>query len=66
MCHNLGSERGVVPEQGMRGIWPSPPISLREMWRCGVGQALSPTKIPCTTGIPKVPSPSDVRGPGPF
>lgn len=55
MCHNLGSEQEVVPEQGMQGFWPSPDISLPEMRRCGVGQACSPTMIPCTTGIPKVP-----------
>lgn len=52
---NLGSEQGVVPEQGMQGLWPSLFISLPETGRCGVGQALSPAVIPCTTGIPKVP-----------
>ena len=55
MCDSLGSEWGVVPEQGERGLWPSSPVSLSEMGRCGVGQALSPPVIPCTTGIPKVP-----------
>lgn len=55
MCDSLGSERGVVPELGEQGLWPSSPVSLSEMGRCGVGQALSPPVIPCTTGIPKVP-----------
>jgi hypothetical protein len=51
----LGSEQGVVPEQGMKGPWPSPAISLpgtREMWGWSSPQ---PLVIPCTTGIPKVP-----------
>ena len=55
MCDSLGSEWGVVPEQGEWGLWPSSPVSLSEMGRGGVGQALSPPVIPCTTGIPKVP-----------
>ena len=46
MCHSLGSEHGVVPEQGVQGLWPSPPVSLSETGRCRVGQALSPPTDP--------------------
>lgn len=64
-CHSLGSERGVVPEQGMQGLWPSASISFPEAGRCGVGQALSPRRSPVRLGFPRCPSPSDRRGLGP-
>lgn len=66
LCHRLRSEQGVVPEQGVQGLWPSPPISLSEMGRCGVCQALSPPVIPCTTGVPEVPLSLRRERPGPL
>lgn len=53
-CHTQALSRESSRE-GMRGRWPSPPISFLETGEMWGWSSPQPLVTPCTTGIPKVP-----------